>query len=500
MTELIPCPMRIVQKAELRLGSCWTILYPGKVVACGFPIASRAEHVGLEIPWDLMFSFSGAKIPIEFQDSMIIRQDPMIIYPVGNTHFGTQWHAVSEGLHAFFEDIKLIPLFPILDNIRHVVYGRHFVGWLKNAQVNLGAQRPTDQSSGAELDSKRGLQLGEEFSATLNIRLPWIVSFTGGGKVLAPRSQIYRIEGKQLDYRIEIRRSSRTPAIYYDCSSRIGWLVPELSLLLHVAYSALLEHFPNIDALYHLHYAQRTADGGQIALRTIQENEATILWNSEGDGKKNFRFKDLIQDFLDWFANRKEAMGTRLEHRELNGNLDLRGWDFGDMRDFATPYHIRKISAPRLRGRPDWWQLAKEPNTLVVFGNNAGQIICPNWKERPCRSWAVVPAQYDLFASTINCLDDACRPQQSQLPQWKLPARVVWHQPADSRPFDDCIGNNCNPVQKLRDLSALNLFHGVRNPTGIRPDGAVIFGVPDMTLKHVLSLQRSQGRCTPLQR
>lgn len=66
----------------------------------------------------------------------------------------------------------------------------------------------------------------------------------------------------------------------------MGWLVPELSLLLHVAYAALLEHCPDLDALYHLHYARRLADGGEAALQAIQECEAIILWSTEEDDKK----------------------------------------------------------------------------------------------------------------------------------------------------------------------------------------------------------------------
>ena len=494
MTELILCPLRMAREEELGLGSCWTMLYPSAVVAWGFPIAPRVEAVGLEIPWHLM-------LPIEFQDSMIIRQDPMVIFPVEKTRSGTQWHAVSGGLSTFFEEIKLSPLLPIQDDIQSVLHGRHFVGWLRDAQVNLGTQRPTDQTSGAECDDGRGLQLGEKFSATLNVRLPWIVSLTGGAEILAPRSQRQRIEGRQLDYHFEISRSSRTQAIYYDCRSKTGWLVPELSLVLHVAYAALLEHCPDLDALYHLHYARRLADGGKAALQAIQECESILLWSTEEDDKKkDYRFKDLVKDFLVWFDNRKQAIGTRLEHRELKANLDLRGWDFGDLRDFTGIYRIRKVAAPRFCGRPDWWELAKDPNTLVILGNNAGQIICPNWKlERPCRSWTSIPADYDLFASTVKCLTDVCRPQEKYLPQWRFSTRLAWHQPIDSSPFDNCAGNSCNPVQKLRDLSVLNPFHGLRNPTDIRPDGAVVFGLPNMTRKHVKSLQQSQGHCIPVQ-
>ena len=499
--DLILCPLRIVRESELGLGSCWTMLYPSSVVACGFPIAHRNATIGLEIPWDLMLSFSGAKYPIEFQNSMIIRQDPLIIYPVAKNESGTQWHAVEGGLDSFFKEIMLSRLLPIRDDVKLIIQGRHFLGWLKNARVNLGTQHPQDQSSGAEIDDGRGLQLGEEFSATLNIKPPW-VGVNLGAKVIAPRSQKQKIEGRQPNYELKLRRSSRTQAIYYDCRSKIGWLVPELSILLHIAYAALIKYFPDIDALYQLYYANPEADGGIAALRTIEECGNIFLWKTkEDDEEKDFLFKDLINDFLSWFESRKQAMGTRIEHRELLPSLDLRGWDFEDLRDFTAFYHIRKVAAPLL-DRPDWWDLAQEPNTLVILGTNAGQVISPNWQlERPCRSWISIPTNHGLFASTVNCLKDICRPRENALPEWRLSKELLWHQPKDSNPFGDCASASCNPIQRLRKRGFLRGgLHGLTNPPEVRPEGAVIFGLPSATLAYVKKQDKSLGPCAQTQR
>ena len=499
--DLILCPLRIVHESELGLGSCWTKLYPSTVIACGFPVAHRSEAIGLEIPWDLMLSFSGAKYPIEFQDSMIIRQDPLIIYPVATSESGTQWHAVEGGLDAFFKEIILSPLLLIPDDIQTFIRGRHFLGWLRNARVNLGTHRPQDRPSGADIDNRRGLQLGEELSATLNIRPPW-VGVNLGAKVIVPRSQRQKIEGRQPDYELRKRKSSRTQAIYYDCGSEMGWLVPELSLLLHVAYAALLKHCPDIDALHRLYYAKAEADGGIAALRTIEECENISLWKTKEDDKEiDFLFRDLIQDFLVWFENRKHAMGTRIEHRELLPSLDLRGWDFGDLRDFTAIYRTRKV-AYSLWGRPDWWDLAKEPNTLVVFGTDVGQVITPDWQlEQPCRSWTAIPTHHGLFAGSINCLKDICTPREDVLPEWRLSEQLSWHQPEDSNPFGECTSASCNPIQKLRKRGfRRGGFHGLTNPSEIPPKGAVIFGLPSTTEAYVKKQNRSLGPCVPSRR
>jgi hypothetical protein len=86
---------------------------------------------------------------MDFQNSHVVRQEPHTAFPVANSDVGTQWHVTDGGIDGFFEKISSFPLLPVRDNLKTILNGRHFLGWVSQAQVKLGTERPTDLSSGA---------------------------------------------------------------------------------------------------------------------------------------------------------------------------------------------------------------------------------------------------------------------------------------------------------------------------------------------------------------
>lgn len=497
--ELLLRPVHSIPASDLSFGSCWVPLFDRSVLAWGFPIAERGNLYGLELPFELLLAAFRARFPVEFQNSIIIRRGSLTAFPVASHPVGTQWHATDGGLDEFFEKINSIPLLPVQENIKAILSGRHFLGWLTRAQVKLGTEEPSNQSSGAAIETHRGLQLGEETSTTLNIKPPW-VGINIGAKFMFPRAQMQRFENCQMTFEQLLQRSARNAALYYDCATRTGWVVPELSLLYHIVCAHLLRHYPDPDALCDIGYADPLSDGGDAALSAIRSCNTTVLWKyqSKGEDTKNYYLRDLIQLYLDCFENRKEAIRLRLEHNELRADLGLRGWDFGDLRDCTSFFRCRLIRPQYLSGRPDWWSLTKNPNLMVVFSCNLGQVIIPDRAEqRPCSSWAEIPPRYNLLVCLARCVEEVCRPWENGLPRMQLSEKLCWHQPENSRPFGDCLGLGCNPIQKLRDISGSDPFHGLRNPEGISPDGAVIFGLPSAGTRHV-KLQQIRP-CRPLE-
>jgi hypothetical protein len=90
-------------------------------------------------------------------------------------------------------------------------------------------------------ETSRGLQLGEDITIGVNIKPPWVgVNF--GTKLVLPRAQMQRLENRQMPFEQLLERSARSAALYYDCTTRTGWVVPELSLLLHRVYAHLLKY------------------------------------------------------------------------------------------------------------------------------------------------------------------------------------------------------------------------------------------------------------------
>ena len=90
ITELILLPLRTCIHTEPGYGSCWLSLLTSSALAWGFPIKERGEAVGLEMPFQLMFKAYGVQYPIQFQDSIIIRQDPLTIYSIAKHDNGVQ--------------------------------------------------------------------------------------------------------------------------------------------------------------------------------------------------------------------------------------------------------------------------------------------------------------------------------------------------------------------------------------------------------------------------
>ncbi|KAH7380806.1 hypothetical protein BKA64DRAFT_221062 [Cadophora sp. MPI-SDFR-AT-0126] len=479
--EIILRPIRSIPESELSLGSCWTSLFDRSVLAWGFPVAERGDLHGLELSFELLLKASGARFPVEFQESIIIRQGPLTVFPVARGSVGTQWHVTLGGLDEFFDKINSFPLLPVQDDINTFLHGRHVLGWLNRAQLKLGTEQPSNRTSGAKEETSRGFQLGEELSVAVSIKPPW-VGTTIGAKFVIPRAQRQRFENNRMDLEQQLERSVNTPALYYDCSTRTGWVVPELSLLLNLVHAHLFRYHSQSDALYDIRYADLLPDGGNAALAAIRSCNTTVLWESrrKGEEVKQYYFSDLVQFYLECFENRKEAIRVRVEHNELKADLGLRGWDYGDLRDCTAFFRYRRISPPYLSGRPDWWSLTKNPNLMVVLGSDIGQVMIPDRAvQRPCSLWSEVPPKRNLLVCLVRCVEEICRPWESGLPRMQLSQKFCWHQPENSRPFGDCLGRGCNPVQKLRDVSGWNPFHGLRNPDGTSPDGAVIFGIPN---------------------
>ncbi|KAF9890017.1 hypothetical protein FE257_006697 [Aspergillus nanangensis] len=491
LAELRLRSIQNIPESDLLLGSCWVPLFDRSVLAWGFPTADRGEFYGLELPFELLLKMFQARLPVEFQDSIVIRQESLTAFPVANSPVGTQWHATAGGIDGFFEEINAFPLLPVQDNLTAFLEGRHFLGWVSQAQIKLGTEEPSDQSSCAPVENHRGLQLGEQIPVSINIRPPW-VGFSVGANFHLPRAQMQRIENRQMAFDQLLGRSANSPALYYDLGTKTGWIVPELSLLFHIVCAHLFRYWADSDALYKIYYAERSSNGGSAALAAIRSCSSIVLGenHSEEGVKRNYCLRDIVRFYLDYFENRKEAIRLRLEQNELCPDLGIRGWDFADIRDCTSLFRSRLIRPPCVSGRPDWWSLTKSPNLMVVFGCNLGQVIVPDGAEqRPCSSWVEIPRERNVLVFLNRCVEDMGRPWQGKLPRMYLSKKLCWHQPEDSRPFGDCLGHDCNPIQKFRRMTLRDPCHGLRNPDGIPPNGAVIFGLPTEGKKHVMSQQ-----------
>ena len=118
-TELILLPLGQYVATQASYGSCWLSLIPSSALAWGFPIKERGQAVGLEIPFQGILMACRVRFPAGFQDSIIIRQGHLTIYPIAKLHDGVQWHAVVGGRNGFFNELKTFPILSMGNNVGH---------------------------------------------------------------------------------------------------------------------------------------------------------------------------------------------------------------------------------------------------------------------------------------------------------------------------------------------------------------------------------------------
>jgi hypothetical protein len=480
-------------------GTCWVPLFDRSVLAWGFEVAERGDALGLEMTFALMLAACGTAYPTEYNGAQIISRDWITIYPcraVQGVDNGFEWHAVNGTFDEFFLKTTFMPVYPLIekvDSVAKALSGRMFVGWARRAKVMLATGVSAEEGSALENDDNRGLAVGETLQLNAGVRPPF-ANLVATVPITIPRAQREIFEARNTDPSIAATMSKTEVMLYYDVEAKTGWLLPELSFVLHLAFARLIKRNVKPAVLERIRYAEAVADGGQAAFDAFVKSSRVVIGKRKiGNDAKEYTFADVIQDTLDFLDSKKRSVELRFRNRELLPSLALRGWDFEDLRDTPATFYLRILN-PSM-GRPDWWDLAKEPNTLVVFANRIGQAIAP--MDSACSSWQKIPTLSSLLVSTVRSVHDKARARIGKRPEILLTSELAWHQPLGSRPFEACHdGHLCNPVQKVRRRGGLHsVLHGLRNPddTDTVIDGATIFGEPANAKK----MLRRHNQCNP---
>ena len=498
LSELFLLPLQPESNSSTDLGDCWTPLFDKSVLAWGFPVMDRAEGFGIELPFHLMATMVGVRRPVEFEGGIVLRSNSETIFPIAKLSSGIQWHRV-EGAEPtlFLMTIKSYPQWFQTKSLADLTEARTFLGYCSRAQVRLGTGISDVQPSGVPRD-RNWIRLGEEIGLNLTLRLPWVASFGASPKILLPKSQWNQIKNKEIGYKQSLQRSKHTPLLFYDSGTRTGWLVPELSVILHLSLASLANIDPRPKSIKKLHYAKPQADGGAAALEAIESCDKVILWQKKEDEDKPHLFLDVVMNYMELFQNRKKEQELKLHSGELSASLGMRGWDFVDLRDNAYFFSPRELPPPR-RSVPNWWSIGKDFRMLVIFGRNLGQPITPDRSQiGVCSAWTSPPSNKELLVATVVCLLALCRPFQADLPDYKLTDELVWHRPQPSRLFEEC-SSGCNPIQKAWAIGPLSYIrHRLRrpnNPGQLELRGAVIFGKRKAVAEHI----RAHAPCRPLE-
>lgn len=458
---------------------CWHAIFPSGVFAHGFPIPPREQEVGLELPFDLMVTLSGVLYPLEYGNGVILKGRSTALNPTVRYESSTQWHFVSSGS----KDEQLL-----LDSITGSVSdwfetfdpdrlgtARTFLGYCRNAEIHLGTAESNYENimrSGTKPEKSR-VNIATKLSILIGSSGNF--PFSLGTELTLPRSLRAITPGLNLPFSFRLYRARKQPLILYDTETKRGWLVPELSVVLHIAHAQIAQQ-PDLksEELDRSGYAEISGDGGQAASAAISRACEVKLCDEHVDGRPLF-FRDMVNKILTALESRKEL---RINREDTSGGLQLRrsglrGWDFADFVSFDFLSKRREEPIDKSTGG-SWTCIASQnPDMIVLFCRNLGEIIKPKQAEKVCGSLTPLPEGRCHLIASVPCLEQLVAVHYEPSRSSKLTPHLYWHRPSNGKLFEECESGGGVTCKRLQDLSKKD--HG--GPGDLEPHGAVIFGM-----------------------
>ncbi|CAN9284020.1 unnamed protein product [Alternaria alternata] len=160
--------------------ACWLSLFNHACLVAGFPIAERAEEIGLELSLDLLAGLSGARHVFEYEGGLVMKGFSHMFVPVRRQFDRVQWHAVSspdeETPLSYHDGLSRCASRATLDEVslQDLASLRTIVGWCSVATTCLGSSdvdyENIDYTKTKEADSGPGARVnGKPINLDTNV-------------------------------------------------------------------------------------------------------------------------------------------------------------------------------------------------------------------------------------------------------------------------------------------------------------------------------------------
>jgi hypothetical protein len=480
--KAVPLPLESVEDEQ---PPCWLPLFLGTVIARDYPIPKRDQEKGLELPFHLMTTVAGVLYPMTHDGGIYLKGLSRLLFPTSSFEGSSvQWHLATSPSRR-----ERLPPGTIHDqswqrigDVDRLTNARTFLGYCREVVVDLGTNKPTGYYKGILFSSARdenhdpSIQGPSSFTWGTNGMGIFGANMTHPityGKALM--QTVYGVHDTYLDV---LELAVDTPVILYDdgLKSQRGWMVPGLSVILHMAHTwAAQKDICNTQ----LPFSDLTWNAGEAARTLLTEKWDFVLRDtpSEEMGKKKL-VKDLVMQYWDAIQQRAgEDLKARCQSTAEIGLAPskLYGWEYMDI---VKRKHSRRR---QLHFYGNWRELAE--NAVVLFCQNLGDVIKPAPGISICKQWDPVPSGKAYLTATIDCLRQLSWERGGQrdiLAGGRLTNKGYWnHRTIDL--FADCErcsrshlteSVRCSKLPQSLDKSADERSCSVVPPS----EGAVVFG------------------------
>jgi ankyrin repeat protein len=457
--------------------NCWQNLLEGGVIAqieTAIPTLALPGR-GIALTFKNMIALASIERPVVVKNTIVLIGYRTALIPVEIHNDFVQYHLVVS------ESDQINPhLFPNqlgraadVNNIDQLLNKFSFVGWCEEAIIQLGTTLQTDLNTPRYSTAR---EKGESFnisgmSVAMSAMLPAPVQI-GPTLQLEGTFQINRVKFPySFGYAELLRDTSRKTILLYDTETKRGWMLPKLSLLLHMchAYMAFHQEQDSIPII------PGSIDAGSIVKGL--ENEGTLVLY--GSDPHQFRLHTLLHGL-------NYNMCLVSEKTEPTKGLTLNGFEFRDI--FEKPDKGAWMKTITLDGNGKSWIPIANLADGVLFGAGFGDVVIASSEIGNCgrsSNCTVVPTGLEYLTATVPYMRRFVNEEVQDF-QIQITKGVYWAISMAS--FNRCNHgqgkNSCwDRVETFQQLLKAKL----RKKGGQRPQislsklperGAVVFGFP----------------------
>jgi hypothetical protein len=372
---------------------CWQLLLDSCIVVDRGPERKPRPSFGkgIQLSFDLMATLAGVEFSMVIDKGVLFVGYQSVLIPVKVEGNFSQFHLMTtqNGQIDPYKCVSEIQERYICTDPTYLKRTTCFLGWCNVAQINLGTKALISQvgySNGRARETSlelNGFKLSVIGSAPTNatgVKIQTNYTF---------RTHRVHFEPSSI-YKKLLVDTSHQLALIYDSTEKRSWIVPKLSLLLHMVHAYILT-IPGISD-DQVPFVEPYTDPNQIVDKVFG-----MGGENYGDADQPFLFRNLMVGFnLNLIAttrNIQKSSGNTLNGYEL--------WDIVGEHDRGACMQYVKV----LRKRSNWIDLANLVDSVIVC-SRFGDAITPSKSTGDRRNSLCdsIPQGFDYLATTGQCL------------------------------------------------------------------------------------------------
>jgi hypothetical protein len=477
--SLLPLEMNV----EKDKTTCWHPMFQNFVIAHNFPIPERGNEAGLELAFDLMVTLGRIWYPLDCFDTTILKGYSTALVPIYEERDSVQWHFVADPDRAKQMELEKIKLYceMAVKNVDYesLIRKRTFLALWEYADINLGTKYSgydTMTASEADVEHSRPA-IAREVSVGVGTPGMGTLSVTASVRFLFSNAVKAELKQDQQLLVDQLRNSNNSAAILYDVSTQLGWLVPELHLILHFVLAWVANSIdPSLKLMLEKipHAKISPPADARDAYTIFNDNGDLELWGKKWK-EDSVTLMDCFKSMYKSFSARKDAVKAKEAFGISSHSSGLCGWDLEDIILRKPESSRREESTGNHSG--GWEEIAwQNPDVAIFLGKNIGDPIVPKDQGQLCTTSLTAPSKRSYLIASTLALSNITKMVPNGPRHLKLSDKLWCQQHQNSQLFEPCNWGSKRGCYRVQQLVPKPPAKPLPLPSNSSGGGAVLFG------------------------